>query len=98
MSPPARALAGAVIAYRWFLQPVLGCNCRFHPSCSAFALDALRVHGAGRGAWLAAGRILRCNPWHPGGYDPVPEATARPGAAQQTARLPAASHTTPPAP
>jgi putative membrane protein insertion efficiency factor len=70
--PAATLLAGAVHAYRWTLKPLLGTQCRFEPSCSAYALDALRVHGAGRGAALAARRILRCNPWHPGGADPVP--------------------------
>jgi putative membrane protein insertion efficiency factor len=66
------ALRGAVLAYQYAVRPVLGCNCRFHPSCSDYALDALRGHGAARGAWLAGRRILRCNPWHPGGFDPVP--------------------------
>lgn len=66
------ALRGAVLAYQWTLRPVLGCNCRFQPSCSDYALEALRGHGAGRGAWLSAWRVLRCNPWHPGGFDPVP--------------------------
>ncbi len=68
----AAVLRGAVLAYQWTLRPVLGCNCRFHPSCSDYALEALRGHGAARGAWLAARRIFRCNPWHPGGLDPVP--------------------------
>lgn len=71
-SIPARALRGAVIAYQWTLRPILGCNCRFHPSCSDYALDALKSHGAIRGGLMSAGRILRCNPWNPGGYDPVP--------------------------
>ncbi|MEL6342279.1 MAG: membrane protein insertion efficiency factor YidD [Myxococcota bacterium] len=48
--------------------------CRFHPSCSHYAVTALQVHGPIRGGWMAAGRILRCNPFHPGGYDPVPPA------------------------
>ena len=68
----ALALRGAVLAYQWTLRPVLGCNCRFHPSCSDYALEAIASHGALRGAGLAGARILRCNPWHPGGYDPVP--------------------------
>ena len=72
MDAAASALRAAVLAYQWTLRPVLGCNCRFHPSCSDYALEALRGHGAGRGAWLAARRVLRCNPWHPGGFDPVP--------------------------
>ena len=71
-SIPARALRGAVVAYQWTLRPILGCNCRFHPSCSDYALDALKAHGAVRGGLMSAGRILRCNPWNPGGYDPVP--------------------------
>ena len=77
MSIPARALRGAVVAYQWTLRPILGCNCRFHPSCSEFALDALKSHGAIRGGLMSAGRILRCNPWNPGGYDPVPPPRGR---------------------
>jgi putative membrane protein insertion efficiency factor len=76
-SIPARALRGAVVAYQWTLRPILGCNCRFHPSCSDFALDALKSHGAIRGGLMSAGRILRCNPWNPGGYDPVPPPRGR---------------------
>jgi hypothetical protein len=59
-------------AYRIVLSPLLGPTCRFVPSCSVYALEALRVHGALRGSWLAARRIGRCHPFHPGGYDPVP--------------------------
>ena len=77
MTPAAVALRGAVFAYQWTLRPVLGCNCRFYPSCSDYALEALRGHGAARGASLAARRVLRCNPWHPGGLDPVPPAPGR---------------------
>lgn len=73
MSPFARLLSLPVIAYRWTVSPILGRNCRFEPSCSQYALDALRVHGALRGGLLAAWRILRCNPWGGMGYDPVPE-------------------------
>jgi putative membrane protein insertion efficiency factor len=71
-SPAAQALKGAVIAYQWTLRPLLGAHCRFYPSCSHYALEALTTHGALRGAALSGARILRCNPWHPGGYDPVP--------------------------
>ena len=79
-APAAAVLRGAVLAYQWTLRPVLGCNCRFHPSCSDYALEALRGQGAARGAWLAARRVLRCNPWHPGGFDPVPPPKPRPPA------------------
>jgi hypothetical protein len=72
MSPLAAVLVAAVRAYQLVLRPVLGAHCRFEPSCSHYAVQALSRHGAVRGSWLAAVRILRCNPWHPGGYDPVP--------------------------
>ena len=65
-----------VLAYRYALSPLLGPRCRFYPSCSAYALEALDTHGGWTGAWLTARRILRCHPWHPGGYDPVPAGTA----------------------
>lgn len=61
-------------AYQVFLSPLLGQNCRFTPTCSAYALEALDRHGLLRGGWLAAWRILRCHPWGGMGYDPVPEA------------------------
>jgi len=63
---------GAVRAYQYTLRPIIGANCRFWPSCSEYAVDAFRAHGVGRGSLLAGKRILRCNPWHPGGVDPVP--------------------------
>ncbi len=72
-TPAARLGIAAVRTYQWTLRPVLGANCRFTPSCSDYAVDALRCHGAARGSALAAWRILRCNPWTEGGYDPVPE-------------------------
>ena len=58
--------------YQWTLRPFIGAHCRFTPSCSHYAIEALRQHGAVRGSVLAAGRVLRCNPWTPGGDDPVP--------------------------
>lgn len=63
-----------VRAYRYFVSPMLPPACRFHPSCSAYAEEALREHGALRGGWLAARRLCCCGPWHPGGVDPVPAA------------------------
>ena len=58
--------------YRYALSPMLAPACRFHPSCSVYAEQALEEHGALRGGWLAARRVCRCGPWHPGGFDPVP--------------------------
>ena len=72
MNPVASLGIGAVRAYQWTVRPLLGNNCRFFPSCSEYAVEALRGHGAARGSLLAGRRILRCNPWHPGGFDPVP--------------------------
>jgi uncharacterized protein len=60
--------------YRWFLSPFLGRHCRFHPTCSAYALEAIDTHGAWRGLLLAVKRIGRCHPWGGAGFDPVPEA------------------------
>lgn len=71
---PASALAGLVRGYQLLISPALGSNCRFQPSCSQYALEALRAHGALRGSWLALRRIGRCHPLHPGGHDPVPPA------------------------
>ena len=78
MSLAARLLGLAVRLYQLVLRPVLGPNCRFVPSCSDYALQALRTHGAARGTALATRRILRCNPWHPGGIDPVPPCACHP--------------------
>jgi putative membrane protein insertion efficiency factor len=61
-----------VRAYQLILSPLLPPSCRFTPSCSAYAHEALMRHGAVRGSWLAARRLARCHPWNPGGYDPVP--------------------------
>lgn len=58
--------------YRYVISPLLGPNCRFYPSCSCYAEQAIEVHGPMRGSYLAMRRILRCHPWNPGGYDPVP--------------------------
>ena len=72
MTIPALLLAGLVRIYQWTVRPLIGSNCRFHPSCSDYAIEALAIHGAWRGALLAGRRVLRCNPWVAGGYDPVP--------------------------
>ena len=67
-----KLLVALVRAYQVLLSPMMGPSCRFYPTCSNYAIEALRVHGAARGGWLAARRIGRCHPWHPGGNDPVP--------------------------
>jgi uncharacterized protein len=75
-TPLARVLMLPIRAWRvisGFLPP----RCRFHPSCSQYALEALTLHGAGRGSWLAIRRVGRCHPWHEGGLDPVPRPNVR---------------------
>ena len=66
------SLRAALRGYRYAVSPLLPPACRFHPSCSAYAEEALERHGVLRGGWLAARRVCRCGPWHPGGCDPVP--------------------------
>ena len=77
-------LVGLLRAYRAVVSPWYGQVCRYHPSCSAYALEAVQTHGAARGGWLALRRLARCHPWAPGGVDPVPVppavASARQGA------------------
>ena len=65
-------LMGVVRAYRLLLSPWLGSGCRFEPTCSAYALQALEQHGAGAGSYMAGKRLVRCHPWCQGGLDPVP--------------------------
>lgn len=72
-----------VRAYRLLLSPWLGSSCRFTPTCSAYALQALQTHGASTGSYLAARRILRCHPWCAGGFDPVPAHTGASASAGQ---------------
>ena len=67
-----RIVSAPIRGYRRWISPGLPARCRFYPSCSAYALEAVAVHGAGRGLFLALRRLLRCHPFHPGGYDPVP--------------------------
>jgi putative membrane protein insertion efficiency factor len=71
-TPMARVLLFLVTGYRRFLSPLIGPTCRFTPTCSTYAMKALRTHGALRGSWLTLRRLARCHPFHPGGYDPVP--------------------------
>ncbi|KAA2263770.1 membrane protein insertion efficiency factor YidD [Solihabitans fulvus] len=79
-----------VHVYRRTLSPLLPPSCRFHPSCSAYAVEALTVHGALRGSWLAVRRLARCGPWHPGGLDPVPpRRTREAGASDRVPNTPA---------
>ena len=77
MSPLARVLTLLVRGYQLVLSPLLGPRCRFYPSCSSYAVQALSTHGALRGSWLAGRRLLRCHPWNPGGVDHVPPAGSR---------------------
>ena len=67
-----RLLVLPIRGYQMFVSPLLGPRCRFYPSCSAYAVEAIMVHGPLRGCYLAARRLLRCHPWNPGGIDPVP--------------------------
>lgn len=71
-----RFLIGIVWVYRRAISPLFGPTCRFEPTCSRYALEAIARFGPGRGSWLALRRIARCHPWHPGGYDPVPDRPA----------------------
>jgi putative membrane protein insertion efficiency factor len=74
---PQAALLGAVRGYRFFLSPWLGSACRFEPTCSVYALEALGRHGAAAGVALTVGRVGRCHPWCAGGLDPVPASPPR---------------------
>ncbi|MFT6022452.1 MAG: putative membrane protein insertion efficiency factor [Ascidiaceihabitans sp.] len=73
MTPLAFTLSLPVRTYRLLFSPWVGFNCRYQPTCSAYALDALQQHGGIKGSYLAAHRICRCHPWGGDGYDPVPE-------------------------
>ncbi|OGT89302.1 MAG: membrane protein insertion efficiency factor YidD [Gammaproteobacteria bacterium RIFOXYA12_FULL_61_12] len=73
MNPLKQALLGIIKGYRYLISPLLGRNCRFYPTCSSYALEAIERYGARRGGWLAIKRILRCHPYNDGGYDPVPD-------------------------
>lgn len=72
LAPLTWSLIALVRGYQKFISPGLPPSCRFAPSCSQYTLEALQRHGAIKGAWLGVRRLVRCHPWHPGGYDPVP--------------------------
>lgn len=72
-----KILIRLIKAYQFFISPWLGNNCRFYPSCSCYANEALELHGAVRGGWLALKRLSRCHPLRPGGYDPVPHVVTK---------------------
>lgn len=82
----ARVLVVPLRAYRRYISPLVPPSCRFSPTCSAYAIEALTRHGVLRGSWLTLRRLLRCAPWHPGGRDPVPPP---PGARSPVPDLPA---------
>ena len=68
-----RIFISCIKGYRYLISPLMASHCRFHPSCSSYAIQAIEQYGALKGSYLAARRLLRCHPFHPGGYDPVPE-------------------------
>jgi uncharacterized protein len=72
LTPLTLLLIGLIRFYQLLISPGLPASCRFAPSCSQYTLDAVRRYGALKGAWLGVRRLVRCHPWHPGGYDPVP--------------------------
>lgn len=79
MNLGARAAVAAIEFYRRAISPAFAANCRYRPSCSAYAAEAIERFGLARGSWLALRRLLRCHPFHAGGHDPVPSAVCRPG-------------------
>jgi uncharacterized protein len=86
-APLARALVALISVYRAAISPLRPPTCRYLPTCSEYAVEAIDTHGALRGGWLALRRLLRCHPFHSGGHDPVPPLVGRPGSA--TAPVPA---------
>ena len=90
---------GLLKGYRKVISPLYGNVCKYYPSCSAYALEAVTVHGAAKGTWLAARRLSSCHPWAAGGYDPVPGTeAARVWAAEQAAKAAANANPAEPAP
>lgn len=88
MSPLSWLLRGLVRAYQLLIRPVLPASCRFYPSCSAYAMEALAKHGAVKGTWLTTARICRCHPWNDGGVDLVPEPKSKAPGRRRAAREP----------
>ncbi len=84
-SAASRLLSLPILAYRWLISPLLGPRCRYLPTCSDYALDALRLHGAGQGGLLAVRRLARCHPWGGSGFDPVPAIISDPTVARPAA-------------
>jgi len=74
MNPITWLFRVLIKGYQWFISPILPGSCRYYPTCSSYALEALNTHGPLKGGWLGLRRIVRCHPWNDGGYDPVPEA------------------------
>jgi len=72
-----RLVVAGITGYQWLISPLVGSACRFAPTCSEYARQAVSDHGAIHGVWLAARRLLRCQPFHPGGYDPPPPGPRR---------------------
>ena len=86
MSPLARAVIALIQAYRHMVSPLRLPSCRFTPTCSQYAVEALTEYGFWRGGWMSAARLARCGPWHPGGWDPIPQRLAIPHAAEPELR------------
>ncbi|AIQ37031.1 membrane protein insertion efficiency factor YidD [Paenibacillus sp. FSL R5-0345] len=78
MATLRRTIQAPIRVYRKYISPIKPATCRFYPTCSAYALEAIEVHGPLKGSWLAAKRIARCHPFHPGGLDPVPPLEEQP--------------------
>ncbi len=72
MNPAQRLVLALIRCYQYVLSPWLGNQCRYTPTCSEYAREAVERHGVLKGTWLALRRVARCHPWHPGGHDPVP--------------------------
>lgn len=72
-APGRKLLCALIRVYQWVLSPLFPGNCRYYPTCSSYALEAISTHGALRGLLLGAGRLLRCHPWGGSGFDPVPD-------------------------